>query len=49
MMKRTVKWYVLCLCLLVSAGIFLGTFAGAADTTMQPQCMSSSDATVSLG
>jgi hypothetical protein len=49
MMKRTVKWYMLCLCLLVSAGIFMGTFAGAADTTAQPQCMSSSDATVSMG
>lgn len=47
MMKRTVKWYTLCLCLLVFAGIFMGTFAGAADTTAQPQCVSSSDATVS--
>jgi hypothetical protein len=46
-MKRKLKLSVLCLCLILAAGIFMGTFAGAAETTTQPHCISSSDATVS--
>lgn len=46
-MKRTLKLSILGLCLILIAGIFMGTFAGATDTLTQPQCVSSSDAPVS--
>lgn len=49
LMRHTLKLTILFLCLVLIAGIFMGTFAGAADTTMQPQCLSSADTVASAG
>jgi len=46
MMKGEWKHNIVFLCLILTAGIFMSTFAGAADTITQPQCTSSSDAPV---
>ena len=43
-MKRKLKLSIICLCLILTAGIFMGTFAGATDTLTQPQCIASADA-----
>jgi hypothetical protein len=48
-MKHKLKHTILFLCLILIAGIFMGTFASAADTTMLPQCVSSADAPVIQG
>jgi len=45
-MKGEWKHNIVFLCLILTAGIFMSTVAGAADTITQPQCTSSSDAPV---